>query len=66
MCCLTYESETYRELRPDLPKVGTNVTTAMGEGRVIRHNLSNRRFVVRLPDGQESEIGLEDLTQEKG
>jgi cell fate regulator YaaT (PSP1 superfamily) len=66
MCCLTYEYETYRELRADLPKVGKNVTTAMGKGRVIRHNLSNRRFVVRLPDGQESEIGLEDLIQEKG
>jgi cell fate regulator YaaT (PSP1 superfamily) len=64
MCCLTYEYETYRELRADLPKVGKNVTTAMGKGRVIRHNLTNRRFVVRLPDGQETEIGLEDIVKE--
>ena len=37
LCCLTYEQETYRELRRGLPKIGKRVYTPNGEGRGQRY-----------------------------
>jgi len=65
MCCLTYEFETYKELKADLPKIGKNVITEKGPGKVLRHNLTTQRFYIRLADGQEVEVGLQDLVKEK-
>jgi len=66
MCCLTYEYETYRELKANLPKLGKKVHTNQGKGKVIRHNLNANRFVVRLDEGgQEVELGPQDLIKEK-
>ena len=66
MCCLTYEYETYRELKANLPKIGKKVWTPQGQGKVIRHNLNANRFVIRLTEGgQEVELGPEDIVKEK-
>jgi len=66
MCCLTYEYETYRKLKANLPKLGKQVKTTEGRGKVIRHNLNANRFVVRLSDGgQEMELSPEQLVKEK-
>ncbi len=46
MCCLTYEYETYKKLKANLPKLGINVQTTQGPGKVIRHNLNANRFVI--------------------
>ncbi len=64
MCCLTYEYETYRALRSELPKIGKIVMTPKGEGKVIRHNPIRCRIAVRLEDGSEIEIGTEELVTE--
>ena len=66
MCCLTYEYETYKELKANLPKLGKRVRTTEGTGKVIRHNLNANRFVIRLSDGgQEVELGPEHIVKEK-
>lgn len=65
MCCLTYEYETYKELKAKFPKIGKSVNTTQGRGKVIRHQLNTDKFVVRLAEGQEAEIGLDELIKEK-
>jgi cell fate regulator YaaT (PSP1 superfamily) len=66
MCCLTYEYETYKELKANLPKIGKKVRTTQGQGKVIRHNLNANRFVVRLTEGgQEAELSPDDIVKEQ-
>lgn len=65
MCCLTFERDTYRELKQKLPKVGKTVRTAEGSGKVVRHNPLSSSVTIRLEDGTESEIGPEEII-EKG
>ena len=66
MCCLTYEFETYKELKANLPKLGKKIQTTQGRGKVIRHNLNANRFIVRLADGgQEVELSPKQIVKEK-
>ena len=61
MCCLTYENQIYQDLKRKLPKIGKTVSTASGKAKVIRHNALNNRFTVRLDDGIEMEMGIDQL-----
>lgn len=61
MCCLTYENKTYQQLKSNFPKVGRIVKTKEKRGKVIRHNVIGRRLAIRLDDGTELEIGLDDI-----
>ncbi len=45
-CCLTFEYEGYRELRGQMPKVGSMVSTPAGEAKVNSVNLMSK--MVRL------------------
>lgn len=64
MCCLTYEYDTYQDLKKKLPKIGKPVTTASGKGKVIRHNAICNRISVRLDGGLEVEIDVNQLIKE--
>lgn len=61
MCCLTFENETYRKLKQDFPKIGKVIETKSGTGKVTRHNVICNRLTVRLEDGGEAEISLDDV-----
>ncbi|MFP4477773.1 MAG: regulatory iron-sulfur-containing complex subunit RicT [Desulfatibacillaceae bacterium] len=61
MCCLTFEHETYRELSQAFPKIGRQVETPQGRGKVIRHNVIQDRVTVRLLGGPETDIYLKDI-----
>jgi len=61
MCCLTFENETYRELKKKFPKIGTRVETPEGGGVIIRHNLICNRIGVKLQNGSEIETSLETI-----
>lgn len=63
MCCLTYEYETYLELKKGMPKCGKRVCCRQGEGKVVRQNVMRRRFTVLFPDGHEQELTPEDITE---
>lgn len=61
MCCLTYEYDTYVHLKKGMPKLGKQVQTASGKGKVIRQNAICNRLTVRLEDGVEIETGVDQL-----
>jgi cell fate regulator YaaT (PSP1 superfamily) len=58
MCCLTFEFETYKDLKRGLPKVGKKVMTDKGMGKVIRHNVIGNRIAIRLEGGVEMEMDV--------
>lgn len=62
MCCLTYENETYLDLKKKFPKLGKTIQTKNLEGKVVRHCILANRVVVRNIEGQEVEIGLDEIT----
>jgi cell fate regulator YaaT (PSP1 superfamily) len=64
MCCLTYEFETYQDLKKKMPKIGKSVTTTSGKGKVIRHNAICDRITVRLEDGLEIETAVNQLIKD--
>jgi cell fate regulator YaaT (PSP1 superfamily) len=65
MCCLTFENETYRKLKQAFPKIGKDVTTKNGPGKVTRHNVICNRLTVRLEEGGEAEISLDDIINDR-
>ena len=65
MCCLTYEFETYKYLKKDMPRLGKMVTTPGGKGKVIRHNAICNRVAVRLEDNVEVEYTADQITLQK-
>ena len=64
MCCLTFEDETYRNLKKSFPKIGKIVQTANGEGKVVRHNVICNRISLRQSNGVEIETGLDTIIKE--
>jgi cell fate regulator YaaT (PSP1 superfamily) len=61
-CCLRYEYQTYQDLRKGLPKVGSQVESVVGAGKVVGHNVLKRTvFIRRAEDGVQVEATLEDL-----
>ena len=65
MCCLTFENETYRKLKQAFPKIGKIVNTKNGRGKVTRHNVICNRLTVRLEEGGETEISLDDIIKNR-
>jgi cell fate regulator YaaT (PSP1 superfamily) len=61
MCCLTFENETYRNLKKNFPKIGKVINTKNGSGKVTRHNVICNRLTVRLEQGGEVEMSLDDI-----
>ena len=56
MCCLSYENKTYKECIKGLPKVGHEVKTDKGKGKVISVNPLKRSIVVEIENGKRMEI----------
>ncbi|GAA4693362.1 PSP1 domain-containing protein [Phytohabitans rumicis] len=48
MCCLKYEHPLYQKFQASAPAVGTRVSTAEGEGRVVGHSVPRDSVVVRM------------------
>jgi cell fate regulator YaaT (PSP1 superfamily) len=65
MCCLTYEFQTYMDLKAGLPKVGKMISLPEGEGKIIRQNIINQTIVVEMRDGQEVEVPVQQLSPEQ-
>ncbi|MCF8068648.1 MAG: stage 0 sporulation family protein [Desulfobacterales bacterium] len=62
MCCLTYENETYRELKKKFPKMGKIVDTPGGRGKVIRQNIIRGRIAVLIDNNTEYETDVDKAT----
>ncbi len=50
MCCLQYEHANYKELIKEMPKLGSRVQTADGQGKVIKQDILKKMLTVRLED----------------
>jgi hypothetical protein len=51
MCCLGYEFGFYHDARQSLPKVGSQVITAKGQGKIVDINVPKQMLVVNLAEG---------------
>lgn len=49
-CCLRYEYDTYRDMQRDLPRVGVEIVTADGRGRVIAQEILAGQLLVETED----------------
>lgn len=65
MCCLTFENDTYRALKAEMPKIGKTVTTPSGKGKIIRQNVLCNRLTVRLENGEEIDLPVASLEKQK-
>lgn len=67
LCCLTYEYDMYRELRGQLPKVGTTVSTPVGDARVSQLNVLKQTVVLTMLDsGATVEVPVVDMQLQFG
>jgi len=63
MCCLQYEHANYRELIKELPKLGKNINTPEGPGRVIKNDILKQNIIVRLEDDSIMYFHLDELRE---
>ena len=50
LCCLAYENDIYTDLKKNLPKVGHNVETPQGIGKVVSIDVFNNTYSVDLKE----------------
>jgi len=66
LCCLGYESEQYRHMKERLPKDGQQVTTPLGEAKVVSSNPLKETVLVELVNQVTVEFPLSELSWQKG
>ncbi len=67
MCCLTFENDTYKSLKREMPKIGKKVTVKEGMGKVVRQNVLKGTVTIRLEDNTEIDRHVHELeTQPSG
>ncbi len=62
MCCLRYENDVYEELKPNLPKKGSFVTTSQGKGKVIDYEILSQTVTVKT-DERVVKVGTKDILE---
>ncbi len=66
-CCLTFEVEAYRELRGQMPKVGSMVSTPAGEAKVNSVNVMKKTVTLWLTEQHQlMEMPAIDLQMQYG
>lgn len=61
MCCLKFESNSYKEAKNELPAVGTTVLYEGKEAVVVEQNLLKETLVIELPDQERIEVPLGEV-----
>jgi cell fate regulator YaaT (PSP1 superfamily) len=61
LCCLAFEDPLYVEARARLPKVGAQVTTEQGPGKVVGVNVLAETVNVRLESDEVVEVAAAEL-----
>jgi cell fate regulator YaaT (PSP1 superfamily) len=51
-CCLRYEYDTYRDIKAELPPVGSEVVTERGKARVLGHEIIANQLMVETEDNR--------------
>ena len=66
-CCLTFEYEAYRELRGQMPRVGSMVSTPAGEAKVNNVNVMKKTVTLWLTEQRQlMEMPAIDLQMQYG
>jgi len=65
MCCLSYEYDTYKECIRGMPRVGQEIRTDKGRGRVIGTNPLKRIVTVSMEDGKIIDVPVKESPKEK-
>jgi cell fate regulator YaaT (PSP1 superfamily) len=60
-CCLRYEYDTYDDIRRSLPKIGAQILTADGRGKVLSHELLSRQMLVSMEDDRRIIVRAEEV-----
>jgi cell fate regulator YaaT (PSP1 superfamily) len=64
MCCLSFEHQTYSNVKSRFPKWGKMVDTKKGRGKVVRQNILHESITIQLGEGQEVDVGLDDILKD--
>lgn len=64
MCCLTFEHETYVDLKKDMPKCGERVLISQGKGKVVGQNIIEEKVTIELEDGKEIKVPVNEIMEE--
>lgn len=62
LCCLGYEYEEYRAMKAKLPVLGQEVSTNLGNAKVVSCNPLKETVTVELDTGVSVELPLEQIT----
>lgn len=64
MCCLKYEHDNYESVKEDVPRVGSDVITSLGDGRVVSLNINERTVKVQIYElGKVMELSFDDVAE---
>jgi len=66
LCCLAYEVDTYNEIKKDLPKVGTKIKTAEGEGKIFKVDIFSSKLDILLDSGEMIRIDASSIKELEG
>jgi len=61
LCCLRFEHGCYMDMGKGLPRAGTTVSTTMGKGKVVDHEVLKQEVKVLLEDGREVQLPARDV-----
>ncbi|MFT7638563.1 MAG: cell fate regulator YaaT (PSP1 superfamily) [Pirellulaceae bacterium] len=51
-CCLRYEYDTYEELRKELPPIGSDIVTELGNARILNHEILASQVLIQTEDNR--------------
>ncbi len=65
LCCLAYENPYYVEVMKEMPKVGSEINTPDGRGKVIYNDLIKKTVSVKFVTENTSEIKTYEIADLK-
>lgn len=60
-CCLRYEYDIYEEHQKSLPRIGIDIVTAGGRGRVLSQEILSRQLLVQMEDNRRIMIHADEV-----
>jgi cell fate regulator YaaT (PSP1 superfamily) len=61
MCCLSYEYDFYSKVSKNIPKIGKNIQTEKGSGKVIRNNALKESVTILLDSEEEIDVMYSEI-----
>ncbi|MFN8557997.1 MAG: regulatory iron-sulfur-containing complex subunit RicT [Dehalococcoidia bacterium] len=66
LCCLAYEDDTYKQLKAQLPRPGSTVTTPSGDARVLAVNALRQVVTLQMESMEVVELPAAALAMDRG